>query len=326
LALSGCAGNSSDATPTFVPPTPRTESPSAAFLTRPTYEVTAGTLTAAVTARGELVAAQEAQLFLPIGGTVKAAHVEPGAEVAEGDILAELAAASQLQTLLQRESALTVAELQLAKLEANEGANAFDLRIQREQVALAEALYELAQQQYAETVLTAPFAGTVTMFNIQQGSRMDAYQTVGLLADLSEVSVRGYLPAADHAAVTVGQAAQVRLDGYGNTTFTGVLTEIADEATMWQDSLVYEFAVTLDPEQALPATAQVSADIAIPGEVATDVPWVPANALIELGADIYLDVLTADGVTRVAVETGIQEGQRVHIVNGVTVGDQVVLP
>jgi membrane fusion protein, multidrug efflux system len=326
LFLSGCAGSPSEAAPTFVPPTAAAGSPATAFLTRPTYEITAGTLTDAVTVRGDLVATRQAELFLPLGGTVRAVHVEPGAEVAEGETLAELAAASQQQTLLQRESALTIAELQLAKLEANENANAFDLRIQREQVALAEALYELAQQQYAETVLTAPFAGTVTMFSLDQGSRVDAYQTVCVVADLSEVEVRGTLPAALRDRVSAGQAVQVRIDGYGSATFAGTVAEIADEAATWQGELAYALVVALDAGQDMPAIAQVGADVVIVGETRAEVPWAPENALIALGGETYVDRLTESGIERTPVTTGIVEGQRVEIVDGVAVGDTVVLP
>jgi len=251
--------------------------------------------------------------------------VVPGQSVEAGAILAELSAPSQEQNLLQRQSNLTITKLNLQKLEAREAGD-IDLAIAREQVALAESLYALAQQQHAATVLTAPFAGTVTMFSLQQGSRVAAYETVGTVANLEAVEIRSMLPAEAREQIDVGQSAQIQLDGYGATTFTGTVTELADNAVAWQGTPAFAMVITLDGGQALPATAQIGVDITLLGETHADVPWVPGNALITLGDETYLDVLTAGGIQRLVVETGIVEGQRTEIVSGVQAGDTVVLP
>jgi RND family efflux transporter MFP subunit len=325
LLLAGCGGGSTAVVPTFVAPTPRTVSSAAAFITRPTYEVTVDTLTEEISVRGELMAVQQADLIFRISGMLKSVAVVPGQTVAAGEHLAELDAPTQQQNLLQRRSNLAIAELNLQKQEAG-GANTFDLAIAREQVALAESLHALAQQQHAATVLAAPFAGTIVAFSKQQGSRVDAYEAVGVLADLGGVTVRGYLPAEARDRATVGLAAVVQIDGYGGTPFAGKISEIAAEAVMWQGRLAYKIGVTLDPDQALPTVAQIGADIALAGATHADVPWVPANALITLGSETYLDLLTAEGIRRLVVETGIVEGQRTEIVSGVQAGDTIVFP
>ena len=114
-------------------------------------------------------------------------------------------------------------------------------------------------------MLTAPFAGTIVAFSKQQGSRVDAYEAVGVLADLGGVTVRGYLPAEVRERAAVGQAAVVQIDGYGGTPFAGAVSEIAAEAMTWQGRLAYEIGVTLDPDQALPTIARIGADIALAG-------------------------------------------------------------
>ena len=325
ILLAGCSGGGQAAVPTFVAPTPGTSSAAAPFLSRPTYVVTAATLTDKISARGDLVAEQQTALLFPTAGTVKAVAVVPGQSVEAGAILAELSAPSQEQNLLQRRSALTIAKLNLQKLEAREASD-IDLAIAREQVALAESLTTLAEQQHAATVLTAPFAGTITMFSLQQGSRVSAYETVGTVANLEAVEIRSMLPAEAREQVDVGQSAQIRLDGYGATTFTGTVAELADDAVTWQGAPAFAMVIALDAGQALPATAQIGVDITLLGETHADVPWVPANALITLGDATYLDVLAEAGVERVAVDAGVTDGQRVEIVSGVGAGDTVVLP
>lgn len=322
----GCSVGAESAVPTFVAPTPGTNSAAAPFLSRPTYVVTAETLTDRISARGDLVAEQQAALLFATAGTVRAVTVVPGQSVEAGSILAEIDAPSLDQNLLQRQGDLAIARLELQKLEAGGSNNTFDLAIAREVVALEESLYALGQQLHAATVLTAPLAGTVTMFSLQQGSRVQAYETVGTVANLETVEIRSMLPAEALPRVSVGQIAQIQIDGYGATTFTGTVTELADDAVTWQAALAHAMVITLDAGQALPATAQIGVDITLLGETSTDAPWVPANALITVGDATYLDVLAEAGVERVAVEIGVTDGQRVEIASGVAAGDTVVLP
>ena len=159
-----------------------------AFISRPTYEVTAGTLRSDITLRGELDAAQQASLVFPVSGIVKEVDVTPGEQVEAGATLAVLNAPAQELDLMQRESDLTIARLQLQRLQAqtpttstlSETSPAYiDLEIAQQRVTLAESLYAFSQAQYDRTLLTAPFAGTISSFSKQQGSQVTPYETVG---------------------------------------------------------------------------------------------------------------------------------------------------
>jgi len=324
--LSACSSASAPAVPTFVAPTPRATSSAAAFINRPTYDVTAATLTEEFAVRGELVAAQQADLAFGIAGMIKSVSVVPGQNVIAGERLAELDAPTQQQNLLQRQANLTIAQLQLQQLRGTGLATSIEIAIAEERIKLAESLYALAQQQHGATVLNAPFGGTVVALSKYQGYRVNAYESVGVLADLTQVNVRGYLPAQDRDRIAVGQQARVTVDGFGSTVFTGVVTEIAPEAVSWQGGLAYEFGVELAEGQTLPNIAQVGVGIALTGETHPDVPWVPNSAVITLGGETYLDVLRADGIQRVIVVTGIVQEQRTEIVAGVATGDTVVFP
>ncbi len=332
--LAGCAGGNGDAVPTFIPPTPGA-SAAASFISRPTYIVTTDTLREEIVTRGELVAARQAALYFPVSGVVKDAPVTPGQEVAEGDVIAVLNAPSQEQELLQRESNLVIAQLDLARIEARTPATQtlsvtsaayFDLAGARQRLALAEALYEHAKAQYEATVLTAPLAGTLSSFSKQRGNSVTPYETIGTLADLSSMTVQAWLLAEARDRVAVGDPAQVLVDGYGSTAYTGVVAAIAEDAAVWQGELAFPITIDLDPGQALPPATQLGADVTLPGEVRTDVPWVPANALTLVGTQAYLDVLRDDRIERVAVELGIANGQQVEIASGIAPGDTIVFP
>ena len=332
--LAGCAGSNGDAVPTFVPPTPGTSS-AAGFISRPTYVVTTDTLREEIVTRGELAAAQQLALYFPVSGIVREVAAMPGEEVAEGAVIAVLNAPSQEQDLLQRESALIIARFDLARIEARipatqtlseTSATYFDLATAQQRLALAEALYDFSKAQYEATVLTAPFAGTLSSFGKQRGNSVAPYETVGILADLSSVTVQAWLPAEARDRVAVGALAQVAIDGYGSTPFTGAVAAIADDAGVWQGELVYALTVALDPGQTLPPATQLGADVTLPGEVRADVPWVPLNALTLVGTQAYLDVLRDNRIERVTVDVGITNGQQAEIVSGIAPGDTIVFP
>ncbi len=270
-----------------------------------------------------------------MGGVIKAVYVEPGAQVQAGTVLAELNALSVEETLLQRTSSLAIAKLELARVEARVPNTAtlvltstlgIDLAEARERVSVAEALQANAQAQYDATVLKAPFDGTVVSFNKQQGGSVGAYETVGVLADLSKVEVQAMLPNTDRDRVSEGMAAEIRLDGYAGTTFSGVVAGLAQDAVVSQGALMFPMTITLDEGQTLPPVVQVGADVTIVGEVHADVPWVPSNALVMVGDQAYVDVLRSNRIERVPVTLGITDNQRVEITGGLQAGETIVFP
>jgi len=334
LTLAGCA-TGDDTIPTFVPPAQSTTAPAASFISRPTYVVTAGTLQEQITARGELAAAQQATLSFSVSGIIKEVSVAAGEEVQEGQVIAALNAPSQQLDLMQRESALTLAQLELARIEARTpetqtlsetSAAYFDLAAARERLALAQALHAFSRAQYEATILTAPFDGILSTFNKVQGSSVTPYEIVGVLADFSAATVQAWLPAESADRVEIGDAAEVQLDGYAGVVYTGAVSAIAGEAAAWQGTLAFPLTVALDANQALPPVAQLGANVVLPGEVHADVPWVPLNALTTVGTQVYLDVLREGSIERVPVQLGITTGQQAEIVSGVAIGDTIVFP
>jgi HlyD family secretion protein len=108
-------------------------------ITTPAPELPSRYSGAAVTASGEVVAAQEAQMGFAMTGQVESVEVELGDEVQQGDTLVTLESSSLEAGVAQAEAALEAVRAQLAEVEAG---------ARPEELAAAEAAYAGALAQY----------------------------------------------------------------------------------------------------------------------------------------------------------------------------------
>jgi HlyD family secretion protein len=125
VLVAGC-GQAPEASPTSVLPAPTPGLPPRS---------TAG----AVTASGEVVAAQEAQMGFTTAGQVEAVEVEPGDEVQEGDVLVSLESSTLEAGVTQAQAGVDAARAQLAELRSGP---------RLEELAMADAAYANALAQY----------------------------------------------------------------------------------------------------------------------------------------------------------------------------------
>ena len=108
---------------------------------------------------------------------------------------------------------------------------------QAEQVQAAEALLAQAQAgvqtlqvKRGQARISAPEAGSVTSLILHQGEVAAAGSPVIHLADLSQVTLKVYVPEPQLGRVRLGQAVQVMVDSFPGRPFAGTVTQIADQA------------------------------------------------------------------------------------------------
>jgi multidrug efflux pump subunit AcrA (membrane-fusion protein) len=108
-------------------------------LAAPTPGLPPRSVAGAVTASGEVVAAQEAQMGFTTAGQVEAVEVEPGDEVQEGDVLVSLESSTFEAGVAQAQAGVDAARAQLAELQSGP---------RPEELAMADAAYASALAQY----------------------------------------------------------------------------------------------------------------------------------------------------------------------------------
>src|SRR3954467_11082659 len=104
------------------------------------------------------------------------------------------------------------------------------------QVGQAEASLKDARQALGKTRIFAPMAGRITRLNVEQGEtaimgtlNKDA-ATLLTISDMSVLETRVKVDETDVARIKVGDAAEIQIDAFPDTTFTGMVTKISNSS------------------------------------------------------------------------------------------------
>ena len=169
----------------------------------------------------ELAAAEAqltgAQAYLAALQKVKQAPVDLIANVHAAESQVKVAAA----TVTMTEASLAVAQ---ATATPEEVAQA------RATVQVAAANVALADTQLAKYTLTTPISGTVIHKLVHLGEVAQPGQALLVVADLSGLTLKVYVPETQIGHVVVNQPVTVSVDAYPGQTFAGTVSAISPQA------------------------------------------------------------------------------------------------
>ena len=224
----------------------------------------------AVTANGYVVARTRASVSSKVAGRLTDMNVSEGSFVRKGEIIARLENADYAAQVTQAEAGIATAKAQLIesqadrdqtkreadRLKAIHASNASlvsqqdvdaaesraaqaDARAAANQarVDAANAAYAFAQANYENTLVRAPFTGTVLRKDAEVGEVVAPSVGGGLtrgavvtMADLSTLEVEVDVNEAYIARVTSGQPTRITLDAYPDTAFKGSVRQVVPTA------------------------------------------------------------------------------------------------
>ena len=212
---------------------------------------------------------------------------------------------------------------------AQEHLNALQKVSQQEQIkgaaaqaAAAKAHYQGAEAQLSYSEIRSPMTGVITDRSVYEGEMASAGSPLLTVMDVSRVVARANIPQSQAAYLKVGAAATV------------TQTDISDEVS----GKVIVVSPAVDPNS---TTVQVWVEMANPGErlkpgatvhvaivAATlkDAVVIPASGLLPSAeGDTIVMVVGADSVAHERkVEVGVREPDKVQILSGLKVGEQVI--
>jgi HlyD family secretion protein len=97
-------------------------------------------------------------------------------------------------------------------------------------LAEAGATADLLKNAVADSTIAAPFEGVVTARPVEAGELLTPGSVIAVLSELDRVHVMLYITEAELARVRLGDAAEVRVDGWPDRTFEGRVTYLSPQA------------------------------------------------------------------------------------------------
>lgn len=277
---------------------------------------------------GVLAPADEVRLAFKTGGVIQSIAVEQGAAVREGQLLATLA---QDEVAAKVAEARAVAEQAARDLERGKALLADEVAT-REQVETLATADQVAQAQLRSALfnarharIEAPGDGVVLRRLAEPDEQVAAGQPVLVVGNTSGGwIVRASLADRDVVRVRNGDVAEVTLDAYPGRRFTARVVEIAAAADPGTGT--YEMKVSVDPAGARFVQGLV-AKVTVADPEAGSVAVVPVTSLLEADGGLATVFVIAKGnvARKVSVRTGRLLGERIEVVAGLDLGDQVVV-
>jgi HlyD family secretion protein len=361
-------------------------------------KVESKTITEFITANGKIQPETEVKISPDVSGEIIELSVEEGDDVETGDPLCVIKPDMYISALNRAEAALNSSKARLAQAEAQlierelsfkRAKQLFDsgtipvsdyesaesaykvaqaeVRAAEFSVKSADASVEEAQEQLTKTRIFAPISGTISALNVEKGERvvgtsMMTGTDMMVVADLERMEVLAEVNENDIVKVSLNDTALVEVDAYLNRNFKGIVTEIANSASISgaaTDQVTnFDVKVFLLPgsyvdlidsaaSNIYPFRPGMSATIDILTETRDNVISVPISAVttrvkdeaagnaqnnsdenVSISQDEKLEVVFVfqNGIVRQKeVKTGIQDNTRIEILEGLSEGDEVVV-
>jgi RND family efflux transporter MFP subunit len=263
------------------------------------------------------------------------AQAESGVALAEANYAAVHAAYTRLSEAAKRRPGL-VAEQELDDARARDLDAAAKIHVAqaaldatKEQLSVSQANQQRVQSLEDYSVVTAPFAGVVTMRYADVGSLIQAGTTsntqampVVKVAQSDLLRLRMPVPEEDVPFIKVGGEVSIKLEATGKS-LRGTIVRFTRELSTATRTMLVEVDV---PNPDLSLSAGMTAQTTIVLQAQKNVLTVPAGAVLKGdGQDAVLLVDAADKVEKVPVTLGIQGPDLVEITHGLSENQSVIV-
>lgn len=296
---------------------------------KPEYTVAKADIETKVSGTGKLLSSVQDELrFGSESGQIAELHVEAGDTVKKGQVIAEFATGS-METQLKRKN-IEVRQAELAMIEKLRD----DSRTPT-QKELDELNFELLvserdelKEKLASSTVVAPFDGTIVSLAKETGDMVNAYESIGVIADLTKLVVAVSYSSSDLEMIAPGMEAQVQINTAGS--FKGKVQRMpitagsAGGGGSGAGALDPYVLIELDdyPKDMKSGTPLSAAVVT---ERKKDVVLIPPAALRTGSGRTYVQVVDAEGNKReIDVEVGLTTSTEVEIVKGLEPGQKVV--
>lgn len=249
-------------------------------------------------------------------------------------LFAEKVASQQALDEAQKAHAMSANRQQLLEAAAR---SASALVVQaRARVAAAQAALDRAEENLRHATIRSPIRGVVLTRDREVGDAVSSILNLGsaatlimTLGDISNVYVEGQVDEAEIGKIRVGLPVRNLVESFSGETFEGKVTRIAPMGVEKDNVTTFDVRVSIaNPDGKLRANMSANAEIVL--EEHTNALLIAEAALVrdrDGGTSVQQhDPSAKSGFRKVPVKTGISNGQRTEVLEGVAEGTELVLP
>jgi membrane fusion protein (multidrug efflux system) len=274
---------------------------------------------------GTVKARESVTVTAKVSEIVQTVHFDSGQEVRAG---------APLITLSDRQQQAALAEAQASADEAGRLLRRQSELVQQQLIARAQvdnqrAARDVAQArvaqiraQIADRVVRAPFSGVLGLRQVSPGALVTPGTAIATLDDISRVYVDFPLPESQLSRIGTGQRVDARAVAYPEQRFEGTVQTVdarIDPATR----AVQVRADLPNPQRLLRPGMLINVEIAGAERAALLLPEI---AVTQVGRDSFVFRVDNKGsVEQVKVVAASRRGGKVEIVEGVAIGDRIVV-
>lgn len=272
---------------------------------------------------GTVVARQRADIQTKVQARVEKTPVGIGSHVRKGELLVEFDTRETGARVKQARALFEQAEQDLKRFEtllAQSAATQQEYDGVKARKTVAEAALQEAEAMLTYARISAPFSGTITRKDINEGDLAVPGRPLFTLEDESSLQLVVSVPESQREYLRIGDTLQVGHSG-GGATIPGVVEELSPSADPISRSLTAKLSLASDER----VHAGQVARLLLPGSRNAELV-LPETAVVRRGQLELVYVARADGLASLTlVRTGRKLADKIEIVAGLRGGEMIIL-
>lgn len=266
---------------------------------------------------------REIEMLAETNGKVVYVGVERGQPIQRGQLIAKLdddvMRAQMIATKASYEKALDDVK-RYEDAVANNAMPAINLENAKLGLKSAESQLKLLETQIAQTSITAPFSGVVTMKMFEIGSVLAPGKPVIQLTDISKLRLLVNIPEGQVNSLKVGERLPVETDLYPGAQLRGTILNIAAKGDAAHN---FETEILVENSREYPLRAGMYGSVSLIKNK-SGVMLIPRVAVVGSSKDPKVYLVKDDTAYLKNVSLGAAYGEVVELTSGLTAGDEIV--
>lgn len=282
-----------------------------------------GSLHADLDVPGTLLANESTEIHPEVSGRLVELHIQEGASVSEGALLAKIYDGDLQAQLRKLEVQLKIAdqtEKRQAELLKIQGISQEEYDASLLQVLSLKADMDIIKENIRKTEIRAPYSGKLGLKNVSPGAYITPATVLTSISQVNTLKLQFNIPERYGSQLKPGSKVSFTVDGR-NTTFTASV--LASEVSIDEDTRTLAIrALVRDHDAALIPGIFAKVRVVLGNQ--TDALMVPNSTITPQGRKKLLYVYQSGKAVPREITTGIRDSTNIQVVSGLKPGDTVI--